>query len=118
MIFVFLFGLIAIVVMCLSFYDTHNLNLIRHYYEQNQCKPYYEYHGKFIGICNNNLIEFDNHFSIDLNTPEYNISIKNIKTKEKIIKNKQIFMKLDYGNNTLFYEFENEMDLDNFVKNL
>lgn len=109
MIFLILFGIIAIIVIALNFYDSSNLNKIKTYLEVNNCQNIIYSQGKYKGICKNEIIQIPNSFSIDLENDKRVLEISSIKKIEKNELN--IILNSNYK-----IEFKDKKNLEAFNK--
>ncbi|MEA1915676.1 MAG: hypothetical protein U9N30_10225 [Campylobacterota bacterium] len=120
MILLALFGLIVAVVMGLSFYDDYHISQIEKYYEDNQCKALSHYHGKYQAVCGNNIVMYQNSFSLDMEKPTLNISLSRITKIEDQIKqqtastNAKRNMLITLNKQQVLFEFENMEKLNEF----
>lgn len=111
MIFLILFGIIALIVIALNIYDNSNLEKIKKHFEVNNCQNIIYSKGTYKGICKNEVIQIDNGFSID------------IQKDTKIFKLNQI-TKLNKDNLTVVLndsykiEFKEKKNLELFYKSL
>jgi len=112
MILIVFFGLIAIVVIGLNVWDSHNINKIQEYYKNKQCEAVYYSQGQYQGICDKSIVVIKNGFTVDTRSPNELIFFKNIKELKKE-DNKLIVI----GNKgKIQLEFKNENDVNTFYK--
>ncbi|XPV68829.1 MAG: hypothetical protein ACNI25_16205 [Halarcobacter sp.] len=110
MIFLVLFGFIAVVVVSLNIYDNSNLDKIKQYLLSNNCQNIVYAKGSYKAICDDRVIQIENAFSVDLNKKD-EMKIENIKSIEK----KSLTLLV---NKTYKIEFKQKENLENFYKNL
>lgn len=111
MIFLILFGFIAIVVIALNIYDNSNLEKIKNYFEVNKCQNIIYSKGTYKGICKNEIIQIDNGFSVDIKKDRRSFDIKKI---DKLEKNSSTII----INNSFNIEFKDNKNLEGFYKAL
>lgn len=121
MIVLFIFGIIIALSVALSMYNSNNHDTIKEYYQINECKAVSYYQGKYLGVCNDKIIMYQNSFVLDMQEPTVSISLNIIKNVELIQKqatansNEKNNILLTLSNNqNLMLEFENEEQLKQF----
>lgn len=111
MIFLVLFGIIAIVVFALNIYDNSNLEKIKKYFEVNDCKNIIYSKGTYKGICKDEIVQIDNGFSIDVKKDKRIFKLKQIKQINK--DNLTVIL-----NDSYKIEFKDKKKLELFYKSL
>jgi len=111
MIFLILFGIIALIVIALNIYDNSNLEKIKEHFETNNCQNIIYSKGTYKGICKDEVIQVDNSFSIDLKKDERKFKLNKI---NKIDKNNLTII----INNDYIIEFKDIKNLEAFYKSL
>ena len=84
MIFIGLFGLIAVIVIALNMYNTSNLDEIKEYLVSQNCQSIVYAKGSYKSLCKDEILEISNSFSVDIekNSKSYKYDkIVNIETK-------------------------------------
>lgn len=66
MIFLILFGIIAVIVFALNFYDSSNLEKIKEHFLAKECSNIIYSKGTYKGICEDEIMQIDNSFTVDL----------------------------------------------------
>lgn len=88
MIFLVVFGFIALVVIVLNVMDNSNLQTIKNYLKSKNCQNIIYSKGSYKGVCDDEIIEISNSFNVDLekNKTIYKLNeIKNIEKKNMAI---------------------------------
>jgi hypothetical protein len=111
MIFIGLFLFIALIVIALNLHNQSNLNEIKEYLQTNNCQEITYSKGSYKGLCDDNLIEIENSFTVDINKNSKSIYYKDIKNLN--IDNLNIIV-----NSNFKVEFKDKESLDSFFKNL
>ncbi|AXX93586.1 hypothetical protein CPU12_11160 [Malaciobacter molluscorum LMG 25693] len=106
MIFIGIFALVFLLVICLNIYDSSNLQKLEDYIKTQNCINYSYSKGSYKAICNKKVIKLENSFIIDLNKNKKEFLYANIQTS-KIQKN------TIYINNEKF-EFKEKIDAKKF----
>ena len=111
MIFIGFFLLIVVVVISLNLYNHSNLDKIEDYLNKSNCLTYTYSKGSYKALCEDNLIEVSNSFTVDVEKnskiTKYE-DIKDIKIKDlKIVINDEYVL-----------EFKHNEDINTFYKNL
>ncbi len=111
MIFLVVFGLIAIIVIALNMKDSANLEKIETYLKAQDCKNIIYSKGAYKGVCKDSVIQVGNSFSVDIekNKTIFKFDkIKNLDEKEFVI----------IINNSYNIEFKDEKNKKSFYKSL
>lgn len=66
MIFLVLFGIIALIVIALNIYDSSNLQKIEEHFKANECEQIVYSSGTYKGICKDEILQIPNSFTVDL----------------------------------------------------
>jgi len=111
MIFLILFGIIALIVIALNIYDNSNLQKIKKHFEVNSCQNVIYSKGTYKGICKNEVMQVSNSFSVDLVKDERKFKLNKI---NKIDKNDLTII----INNEYIIEFKDRKNLEVFNKAL
>lgn len=111
MIFLVVFGLIAVIVILLNIKDSSNLEKIENYLKSKNCINIIYSKGDYKGICPNEIIEISNSFSVDLEKNKRVFKFDKIKTLEK--ENLEIII-----NKTYNIEFKEKEKMEIFYKSL
>lgn len=109
MIFLIVFGLIALIVIVLNMMDNSNLEKIENYFKSQNCQNIVYSKGVFKGICENKVMQISNGFSVDIDKNKTVFDFKDIKKIEE--KNSKIII-----NETYNIEFKEKENLDKFYK--
>lgn len=111
MIFIGFFLLIALVVISLNLHNHANLDKIEDYLKKSNCLNYTYSKGSYKALCEDNLIEISNSFTVDV---EKNSKI----TKYEDIKDIKIKDLNIVINDEYVLEFKHNEDISTFNKNL
>lgn len=111
MIFLGLVAIIAIIVIALNMYDNSNINMIKEHLEKEGCEKIIYSKGVYKALCEKDLIQIPNSFSVDLQKDKSNIKYSKI---NNINKNKKTMI----INNTYKVDFKEEKNLEEFYKSL
>lgn len=111
MIFLIVFGLIALIVIVLNVMDNSNLEKIENYLKVQNCQNILYSKGVYKGICNDRIIQIPNSFSVDIDKNKTVFDFKDIKSIEE--KKSSIII-----NKTYNIEFKEKENLDKFYKSL
>ena len=111
MIFLILFGIIAVIVFALNIYDNSNLEKIRKYFEVNNCQNIIYSKGTYKGICKDAVLQIDNGFSVDVQNDK---RIFNLNQINQINKDTLTIIL----NDSYKIEFKDKKNLELFYKNL
>ena len=109
MVFLVIFGIIAIIVIGLNIMDSSNLEKIENHFKALNCKNVIYSKGVYKGICNDELMQIPNSFSVDLEEDKKTFKLDEIKNLE--IKNLTIIINKDYN-----IEFKKKENMDIFYK--
>lgn len=116
-----IFGIIIALSVGLSLYNSNNHDIIKEFYENNQCQSVSYYHGKYLGVCDGNITMYQNSFVLDMENPTIQVPIDKIKNTEVISKKatansnekNNILITLSNGQQVML-EFENKQKLEDF----
>ncbi|WP_072682271.1 hypothetical protein [Arcobacter sp. LA11] len=111
MIFLVLFGIIALIVIALNIYDNSNLEKIKEHFEASSCQNIIYSKGTYKGICKDEIIQVDNSFSVDVKNDERKFKLNKINKIDK--NNLTIIINNDYT-----IEFKDKENLEAFYKSL
>ncbi|PLY06334.1 MAG: hypothetical protein C0625_09350 [Arcobacter sp.] len=111
MIFLILFGIIAVIVIALNIHDSSNLDEIREYFEKKNCQNIVYSKGSFKGICKNEIIQVNNSFTVDLEKNKSTFKLDKIHELSK--KDLAIVINKNYK-----IEFKIKENMENFYKKL
>ncbi len=111
MIFLILFGIIALVVIALNIYDNSNLEKIRKHFEVNNCQSVIYSKGTYKGICQDEVIQIDNGFSVDVQNDKRIFKLNQINKIKK--DNLTVIL-----NDSYKIEFKDKKHLEVFYKRL
>lgn len=111
MIFLVVFGFIALVVIVLNVMDNSNLQTIENYFKSNNCQNIIYSKGSYKGICEEEIMEISNSFTVDLEKNKTIYKLNEIKNIEK--NNMDIII-----NNSYTIRFKEEKNIDKFYKSL
>jgi len=111
MIFLILFGIVAIIVIVLNIHDSSNLDEIKEYFEKKNCQNIVYSNGAFKGICNNEIMQINNSFTVDLEKNKTTFNIDKIKELSK--KDLTILVNKNYK-----IKFKTKENMENFYKKL
>lgn len=107
MIFIGLFGLIALIVVALNLYNTSNLEEIKEYLINQKCESIIYSKGSYKSLCDDKILEISNSFTVDL---EKNSKIYKYDKIESVeIKNTNLIL-----NNKDELKFSTKEELTNF----
>ena len=112
MIFIGLFGLIAVIVIALNMYNTSNLEEIKEYLVSKNCQSIIYAKGSFKSLCEDKILEISNSFNVDVekNSKSYKYDkIINIETKNfnLVLNNND---ELKFSSKEELTNFKNELD--------
>ena len=112
MIFIGLFGLIALVVVALNIYNNSNLEQIKEYLVSQKCTSITYAKGSYKSLCDDKILEISNSFSVDVekNSKTYKYDkIISIETKNfnLILNGKE---ELKFATNEELTNFKNELE--------
>lgn len=111
MIFLVVFGLIAIVVIGLNMMDNSNLEKIENYLKAQNCKNIVYSKGVYKAICNDKVVQISNSFSVDLEKNKTSLKLDKIKNMdEKVL---TIILNESYE-----IDFKEKQNKENFYKDL
>ncbi|WP_044419365.1 hypothetical protein [Halarcobacter anaerophilus] len=79
MIFLVLVAIVAIIVITLNMIDNSNLEKIENHFKDKNCKNIVYSKGSYKGICNDQVMEIDNDFEVNLKDDKKVIKLKDIK---------------------------------------
>lgn len=111
MIFLVLVAIIAVIVIALNMYDNSNINMIKEHLEKQGCEKIIYSKGVYKALCEKDLTQIPNSFSVDLQKDKSNIKyskINNIKKNKKTIT----------INDSYKIDFKEEKNLEDFYKSL
>lgn len=111
MVFLVIFGLIALIVIVLNVIDNSNLEKIQKYFEVNNCQSVIYSKGTYKGICKDELIQIDNSFSVDVINDKRIFKLNKIKKINK--DNLTIIINDNYK-----IDFKDKNNLEVFYKTL
>lgn len=111
MIFIGLFLFIALIIIALNLHNQSNLNEIKQYLQNNNCEEIMYSKGAYKALCDDNFMEVENSFTIDINKNSRSINYKDI--KDLRVDNLNIVI-----NSNFKIEFKEKEKLDSFFKNL
>lgn len=121
MIVLFIFGIVIALSVALSMYNSANHETIKEYYKINECKAVSYYQGKYLGVCNDSIVMYQNSFVLDMQHPTVYIPIGKIEKIQPIQKqatansNEKNNILLTLSNNqNLMLEFESKEQLEQF----
>ncbi len=109
MIFLILFGTIAVIVIVLNIHDSSNLNEIKEHFEKKECENIIYSKGTYKGVCKDEIMQIPNSFSINLEEDKKTYKFNDIEDLE--IKNLTIIINKDYT-----IEFKKKENMDIFYK--
>ena len=111
MIFLVVFGLIAVIVIVLNMIDGSNLEKIESHFKVQNCQNIIYSKGIYKGICEDEVMQIGNSFSVDIEKDKTIFKLDKIKKldeeKFKVVINK-----------TYNIEFKEEKNKEVFYKNL
>ena len=111
MIFIGLFGFIAVIIVGLNMYNDSNLETIENYLKSQKCETIIYSKGSYKSLCDDKILEISNSFSVDIE--------KNSKTyiydKIKIIETKDLNLILNSKDKI---RFSTKEELSTFKENL
>lgn len=105
MIFIILFGFIALIFLTLNWYDNSNLEQLEEYIKSQNCKDYIYSKGSYKAICSDKILVMRNSLVIDLQANKTVYLLKNIQDIE-IEKNSIVF-----GENRLDFNTKDDMQI-------
>lgn len=111
MIFLVVFGLIALVVISLNIVDSSNLEKIENYYKNLDCQSVVYSKGIYKGICKDEIVQISNGFSVDLEEDKTVFKLDKIEELDK--KDLNIIINKSYN-----IEFKKKENMDIFYKTL
>ena len=111
MIFIALFGFIAIVVISLNVYDEYNLKKIEEYINNLNCEKYIYSKGSYKALCEDRLLEIPNSFTVDVKVDKKEFIYADINSLD--IDKKSIII-----NDKEKISFSKEEELNSFYKKL
>ncbi len=111
MIFLVVFGFIALVVIILNVMDNSNLQTIENYFKSKNCQNIIYSKGSYKGVCDDEVMEISNSFNVDLEKNKTIYKLNEIKNIEK--NNMAIII-----NNSYTIRFKEKKNMDKFYKSL
>ncbi|QDF30272.1 hypothetical protein [Halarcobacter anaerophilus] len=111
MIFLVLVAIVAIIVITLNMIDNSNLEKIENHFKDKNCKNIVYSKGSYKGICNDQVMEIDNGFEVNLKDDKKVIKLKDIKKIDD--RALTIIINDDYE-----IEFKDKKNKELFYKNL
>ena len=111
MVFLVIFGLVAVVFIGLNIVDSSNLEKIENHFKAKNCQNVIYSKGIYKGICKDKVMQISNGFSVDLEKNKTTFDLNKIKSLEE--KDLKIII-----NNTYNIEFKDEENKNVFYKNL
>lgn len=111
MIFLVVFVFIALIVIVLNVMDNSNLQKIENYFKSKNCQNIIYSKGSYKGICEDEVMEISNSFTVDLEKNKTIYKLNEIKNIEK--KNMAIII-----NNSYIIKFKEKKNIDKFYKSL
>ena len=111
MIFLLVFGLIAVVVIALNIIDSSNLEKIENHFKTLNCQNVIYSKGIYKGICKDEIMQIPNSFSVDLEEDKKTFKLKDIRSLE--IKDFTIIINKNYN-----IEFKEKENMGTFYKTL
>lgn len=109
MIFLFIFGIIAIIVIALNIKDSSNLQKIENHFKALNCENVIYSKGVYKGFCKDEIMQIPNSFSINLEEDKKSFKFDKIKSIE--VKELKIIINNDYK-----IEFKKKENMDTFYK--
>ncbi len=111
MIFLVVFGFISLIVIVLNVMDNSNLQKIENFFKSKNCQNIIYSKGSYKGICEDEVMEISNSFTVDLEKNKTIYKLNEIKNIEK--KNMAIII-----NNSYTIKFKEKKNIDKFYKSL
>lgn len=111
MIFLVVFGFIALIVIVLNVMDSSNLEEIENHFKSKNCQNIIYSKGSYKGICENEIMQISNSFKVDLEKNKTIFKLNEIKNIEE--KNMSIVI-----NNSYTISFKEKNNMDKFYKSL
>jgi len=111
MVFLVIFGLIAVVVIALNMKDSSNLEKIENHFKAENCQNIVYSKGIYKGICENKIMQINNSFSVDLEKNKTTFTLDKIKNLDE--KELSIIV-----NNSYIIEFKDKKNKETFYKSL
>lgn len=111
MIFIGLFLFIVLIVIFLNYHDSSNLEKIEQHLKSQKCISIVYAKGSYKAICNDNILQIENSFSLDIEKNSKQIFLKDIKNIDK----KEF--EIVFNNQEKLY-FKEKNQTDDFYENL
>ena len=111
MVFLVIFGLIAIVVIMLNMKDGSNLEKIENQFKSQDCQNIIYSKGVYKGICDDRIMQISNGFSVDLEKDKTTFKLDEIKKIDE--QGLTIIINNEYN-----IEFKDEKNMKVFYKDL
>ncbi len=121
MLILIIFGIVLALSLGLSFYNSNNHDTIKDFYQDNQCQAVSYYQGKYLGVCADDIIMYQNSLVLDMDSPTFKIPANKVQKIDIIVKEatatanakNKILMTLDNSQQVML-DFESKEQLEQF----